>query len=148
VNDAYKDTLRSNGIEIDPGLITPAADWMDMDSIKEFIAGKAGSFDGIVSVSDYKAITALEEPRRAGLRVPEDIAVVGFDNDPGGRVLSRPLTTIEPDHVQVAVHGLDLLLDASKVTSPSPRTLFLHGLSRARHVDAYPLASVAHGGLV
>jgi DNA-binding LacI/PurR family transcriptional regulator len=93
---AYQDTLRANRIEFNPSLVTPAASWMDTELIKGIIGGKAGAFDCIVSVSDYKLFAALEELYRQGLRVPEDVAVVGFDNDPRGNAY-RPLTTLEPD---------------------------------------------------
>jgi DNA-binding LacI/PurR family transcriptional regulator len=120
---AYRDTLRSNGIEIDQALITPAASWHDTELIKRIIGGKAGSIDCIAAVSDYKAIAALEELRRAGLRVPEDVAVVGFDNDPRGRALGRPLTTIDPDHIRGISRGIELLLDAIDGRSPPAETV-------------------------
>ncbi len=110
----YKDSLRANGIDFDPSLTTPAADWNDTDAIKSIISGKIRDCDCIVSVSDYKAFTALEELRLAGIRVPEEIAVVGFDNDPRGQVLARPLTTVDPNHIGAVTRGLDLLMDAIK----------------------------------
>ena len=120
---AYKDTLLSNGIEIDPTIISPSASWMDTDSIKKIINRKSNSIDCIASVSDNKVIPALKELQRLGIKVPEEITVVGFDNEPRGRVLNRPLTTIDPDHNNMLKCGLELLLDAINGHTPPAKTI-------------------------
>jgi methyl-accepting chemotaxis protein/DNA-binding LacI/PurR family transcriptional regulator len=120
---AYIDTLRANGINIDPSLITPAANWMDTELIKKIIREKAGSFDCIASVSDFKVLSVLEDLRSSGLRVPEDVAVVGFDNDRKGEALSRPLTTVDPGHIRIASCGLEILLDSINGGSQPAETI-------------------------
>lgn len=109
---AFRDTLHANGLEPDPSLVPSATGWMETESIGDFIGRRGGAMDCIVAVSDYKAIAALEGLRSAGIRVPEEVAVIGFDNDPRGRALSRPLTSIDPEHVRTFARGLELLLDA------------------------------------
>jgi DNA-binding LacI/PurR family transcriptional regulator len=121
--NAYKDTLLANGIGLDQTIISQAASWMDIDSIKNLIDEKAGSIDCIISVSDYKAIAVLSYLRHLGVRVPDDITVVGYDNDQMGKVLSRPLTTIDPDHERSVACGLDLLRDAVKGITPPMKTV-------------------------
>ncbi|MFZ9395662.1 MAG: LacI family DNA-binding transcriptional regulator [Erythrobacter sp.] len=54
-------------------------------------------FDAIFAASDLIAIGAIRALKRGGLRVPEDISVVGYDNIPAARLVTPPLTTIDQD---------------------------------------------------
>lgn len=54
-------------------------------------------FDAIFAASDLIAIGAMRALAGAGLRVPEDVAVVGFDNIPAASLTSPPLTTVQQD---------------------------------------------------
>ena len=49
---------------------------------------------GLMAANDARARHVLEACRRLGLRVPEDVALVGFDDAPLSRHLSPPLTTV------------------------------------------------------
>lgn len=50
--------------------------------------------DGIFAANDSSAVGIIRELKQAGLRVPDDIAVVGFNNDPISRVIDPNLTTV------------------------------------------------------
>jgi alanine racemase len=64
-------------------------------------------FDAIVAASDLIAIGAIRCLHKAGLRVPEDVAVVGYDDIHAARYLSPALTTVHQDTAAAA----DLLVD-------------------------------------
>jgi DNA-binding LacI/PurR family transcriptional regulator len=64
------------------------------------------AFDAIFAASDALAIGAAEGLRAAGIVIPDDVAIVGFDGGYGARHFHPPLTTIEQD---VATAG-DLLV--------------------------------------
>jgi LacI family transcriptional regulator len=51
--------------------------------------------DGIFISNDFHAITCMKELRKAGIRIPEDIAIVGFNNDFMSRMIEPELTTID-----------------------------------------------------
>jgi Transcriptional regulators len=60
------------------------------------------------------AIGALSAFNEAGMRVPDDIALVGFDDIPIARFLSPPLTSVKVPIADLGRRSLDLLLDSSK----------------------------------
>ena len=55
------------------------------------------AFDAIFAASDLIAIGAIRCLNKAGLRVPEDVSVVGFDDIHAARYLSPALTTVRQD---------------------------------------------------
>ncbi|ODU71411.1 MAG: LacI family transcriptional regulator [Novosphingobium sp. SCN 66-18] len=69
-----------------------------------------GAFDGIFAVCDEMALGALKELTARGVRVPEDVGVVGFDGIRAGAWSSPPLTTIEPDFQTAGTLLVDRLL--------------------------------------
>lgn len=69
-------------------------------------------FDAIYAASDVMAQGAYEALYEAGMRIPDDVAVVGFDDLPTAEQLKPPLTTIrQPIHEKGSV-ATELLLDA------------------------------------
>ncbi|QYJ76977.1 MULTISPECIES: LacI family DNA-binding transcriptional regulator [Shewanella] len=56
---------------------------------------KGAQFDAIFAASDLIAIGAIRALKEAGLRVPEDVAVVGYDDIPVASFANPPLTTIK-----------------------------------------------------
>jgi DNA-binding LacI/PurR family transcriptional regulator len=68
--------------------------------------------DAILAVGDDVAIGAIKYLKSAGLKVPEDIAVIGFDNDPMGIAVEPELTTVEQPVSLMAERVLQLLLEA------------------------------------
>ncbi|MBU7598559.1 LacI family transcriptional regulator [Streptomyces sp. P38-E01] len=72
--------------------------------------------DAVFAFSDELALGALHVAHQRGLRVPEDIAIVGFDDIEDGRYSHPALTTIAPDKQQIAERSLQCLAD--RVYSP------------------------------
>jgi len=72
--------------------------------------------DGVFCFTDELALGAMRTLAERGRRVPEDVAVVGFDDIEDGRWSVPSLTTIAPDKEQVARLALDCL--AERITDP------------------------------
>ena len=68
-------------------------------------------FDGVCCLNDPIAIGALTALTDAGIRVPQDVAVIGFDGVEDGRYLSPGLTSVAIDPRQAAEVCLDLLIE-------------------------------------
>lgn len=65
--------------------------------------------DALFCFNDLMALGALRALHEAGVRVPEDIAVVGWDDIEDGRFSTPTLTTISPDKYQIASIAVDFL---------------------------------------
>lgn len=65
-------------------------------------------FDAVFAASDLIAIGAMHAFRERGLRIPEDVAIVGFDDIPAARIATPALTTV----VQDTIRAGELLVDA------------------------------------
>jgi DNA-binding LacI/PurR family transcriptional regulator len=77
----------------------------------------------VFAVSDTLAIGAIKAFRRAGRRVPEDIAVVGFDNIPLSQMFEPALTTIAQPMFELGAAAAKLLLERLAGGHPQSCTL-------------------------
>lgn len=64
----------------------------------------------VFAASDAAAIGVIEAARRRGLRVPEDLSVVGFDDSILARTCSPPLTTVRQSVGQFGVHAVQMVV--------------------------------------
>ncbi len=107
----YADALRDAGLPDDPDLIgtgnfsTPRG----REAMLE-ILGRSRDVDAVVAANDYMAIGALEALEKAGLRVPEDMLVMGFDDAPVARFARRSLSTVAQPIEEMAERALDSVL--------------------------------------
>jgi DNA-binding LacI/PurR family transcriptional regulator len=107
----YREALASAGLGYDPALIASAHLTMETayDAMRAVIASGV-AFDGVFAVSDVIAIAAIQALSAAGRRVPQDVAVVGYDDVALASHANPPLTTIRQDLETGARLLTDLLL--------------------------------------
>ena len=74
--------------------------------------------DAVFASNDLMAVGALQAIAEAGLRVPDDIAVVGFDDLPIASRTNPPLTTVRQDIDAIGAAAVDLLIEL--VTGDDP----------------------------
>ncbi|MBJ7415431.1 MAG: LacI family DNA-binding transcriptional regulator [Niveispirillum sp.] len=108
--DGYRRALAAAGIAEDPALLAPAHFTVDTayDTVRGLIDSKV-PFDAIFAVSDVIAIAAIKALNAAGLRVPDDVAVVGFDDITIAAYVSPALTSVRQDLARGAKVMIDLL---------------------------------------
>ena len=96
--DGLCEAMRAAGLEPDAALQFDALTNEDdgCRAAAELIAS-GQPFDAIFAASDLIAIGAMRALSEAGMRVPQDVAIVGFDNIPAASLTSPPLTTIRQD---------------------------------------------------
>lgn len=91
----YREALSSHGIPYDPNLISAGHfDTAIAQASVTALLANGVIFDAIFTGDDDGAIGAILALQRAGKRVPQDVAVVGFDDIYISQYLSTPLTTI------------------------------------------------------
>jgi DNA-binding LacI/PurR family transcriptional regulator len=108
----YQAALTDAGLPVDPTLIrtTPFFHRADGAAAMTELLALRDPPDAVFCFNDLLALGALHTILRRGLRVPEDIALVGFDDIEDGRYSTPSLTTIRPDKTQIARYAVDLLL--------------------------------------
>ena len=79
-----------------------------MDAVEKLLQ-EGKKFDGVVCGEDITAAGAVKAIRRAGLKVPEDVAVTGYNNSEYARICEPPLTTVDNKPELVAMLSVQLL---------------------------------------
>lgn len=80
-----------------------------------------GPVTAIFTANDHMAIGAIRAVEQAGLRVPEDVSVVGFDDAPEAEFLSTALTTVRQDFTEVTRLAVHRLVRAIEGRPPAER---------------------------
>ncbi|MBO3748503.1 LacI family DNA-binding transcriptional regulator [Streptosporangiaceae bacterium NEAU-GS5] len=83
----------------------------------------AGPPDAVFCFNDTLALGALRTLLARGIRVPDDIALIGFDDIEDGRYATPALTTVAPDKSQIADVAVDLLASRLSGTAAQPKEL-------------------------
>ena len=99
--DRYRglcDALEDSGISPDPALRCDAlSDEEDGEAATRELLAREVDFDAIFAASDLIAIGALRALAEAGRSVPDDVAVIGFDNIPAAALTAPRLSTVVQD---------------------------------------------------
>jgi hypothetical protein len=120
--------------------LPPAAPWLGLDASEALVAAGLHSEEGgfqamrtilasgrpftaVLSSNDTSAIGAIRALAEAGRRVPEDVAIVGFDDQPGASAHVPPLATIGYPLADAGRRAVGLLLDLIRCGHDVPETI-------------------------
>lgn len=109
----YKLALKESGLDYQPDLVTHA-DWntkCGQKAMEELLQRGKTIMSAVFVQSDALAIGAMSAIDRAGLRIPEDISLVGFDDLPITEYLTPPLTTVHQPVRELGGIAIRLLVD-------------------------------------
>ncbi len=109
----YELAHNDHGLDIDPTLIIPTRRFHfsdGADAMRVLLDNVAGPPDAVFCYNDLVAMGAIRTLLRAGLQVPEDVAVIGFDNVEAGRYQTPSLSTIAPDKRAIARLAVERLV--------------------------------------
>ncbi|MDR6437513.1 DNA-binding LacI/PurR family transcriptional regulator [Paenarthrobacter nicotinovorans] len=110
--EGYKAALADAGVAYDPALVIDC-DWR-RDGGAEGTARLLDSgveFDAVFGLNDALALGALHELLVRGRKVPEEIAVAGFDDIDEAKFASPSLTTVAPGRAEIAERAVELLIN-------------------------------------
>jgi DNA-binding LacI/PurR family transcriptional regulator len=84
------------------------------EAAKKLLAKSWGKFTAVVVANDQMALGAIRAFQEAGLRIPEDISIVGFDDIPESSFFGPPLSTIKQDFAALGKLSAHCLLEQLK----------------------------------
>lgn len=112
----YREALDAAGIPFDAELLGYTTLWHranGADSMRELLA-RGVSFDAVFGLNDTLALGAMRVLQEAGLRVPEDVRVVGFDGLDEAAYSIPSLTTLDPGRDWIAKTAVHTLVERIK----------------------------------
>ncbi|MER6984248.1 substrate-binding domain-containing protein, partial [Streptomyces carpinensis] len=110
--DGYREALERAGLAVDEDLVA-TGDFTEEGgraAMRELLRRHPG-LDAVFAASDVMASGAVLELRASGLRVPQDVALVGFDDSIVARHIDPPLTSVRQPLEEMGRTMASLLLD-------------------------------------
>ncbi|AWB85594.1 LacI family DNA-binding transcriptional regulator [Mycetocola zhujimingii] len=109
----YREALADAGIAFDEGLIGYAGLWHRRNGAEAMRAMLASDvrFDAVFGLNDTLALGAMRVLQEAGLRVPADVAVIGFDDLDEAKYSLPTLSTIDPGRDEIADTAVRVLAE-------------------------------------
>jgi DNA-binding LacI/PurR family transcriptional regulator len=133
----YKDALEFYNIPLQENLIMYVGVQEDRAKIGvDYLLSLKDKPDAIFTVTDPIAVGTIIELRKRGIRVPEDIAVVGFSESPVGRALD--LTSVAQPTFQIGHTAAELLLKKIKNHNTPSETIVLDAQLNIRNSSIPP----------
>ena len=121
--EGWRRAMTAAGLETEGRLIDAPFDRYGARAVAVELLRSPDRPPAIFCSTDDQAIGVLRAAREVGVRVPEDLAVAGFDDIPEAAFCAPPLTTIASDRDAMAKAAVDLVLDDSLLVpgSDTPR---------------------------
>lgn len=110
--EGYKSALKKNNIDIDEELII-AYD-LEISKVKIYVnhlLNLEDPPDAIFAVNDPTAIEAIQIIKKRGLKIPEEIAIIGFSNDYASALIAPSLSTVAQPISEIGMIAAQLLIE-------------------------------------
>jgi len=120
----YKDAILEHGLEYDPELVVEG-DFSDAGGYIAALKLINKNPDGIFATSDVMAVAAIRALGEAGLKVPEDVAIIGFDDISLASRSIPALTTVRQPIELMGASVVNMLIDLIEHPSTATRSLVL-----------------------
>lgn len=130
---AYRDALRDFGLPYDPALVLMGEFEMEAGRrVMRELLERGVDFDGVVGANDFSTLGALSALRERDIHVPQQVAVVGFDDAEEARGATPTLSTVRQPYFELAQHALNALSSVLDGKPASERLVLGSRLVRRR----------------
>jgi DNA-binding LacI/PurR family transcriptional regulator len=121
--DTFLEVLREAGIAPEPGFVLPGEYSVEAgrENARRLLALPSPP-TAIFAGNDEIALGVMEAARERGVRIPEDLSLVGYDDRPVSALLSPRLTTVRQPFVRIGEYATHLLLRRIKGEAVAPET--------------------------
>lgn len=125
--EGYQQALRDAGIAPDPQLFFDVTDFTMAEGYRaaQHVVASGIQVDGVFCPTDGVAIGALRGFADAGIRVPEDVRVIGFDDLPESEFVTPRLSSVSPAHEVTARTAVTFLLERIRGAAPDDAREFV-----------------------
>ena len=125
--NGYHRALISAGLEFDPAL-TATGDWSATSGYQstQRLLAAGQPFSAIFAQNDRMAVGAVRALQEAGLRVPDDVSVIGFDDIPLVSYFEPPLTTLRQPMKESGRQAARLLIETIQSSDHPPEEILIH----------------------
>lgn len=112
--EGYKAALEEHKLHFSPDLVYSCDTFEEATKISKGIFKKQDRPDAVFAVNDLTAIGAMKVARQLGLKVPDDIKFVGFENSRSAWICEPELTTVDQFGFELGKKATELLLKRIK----------------------------------
>jgi LacI family transcriptional regulator, galactose operon repressor len=111
--NGYRKALENAGIEYDESIVRYGefTAQSGFEAMNDLLKNKGNEFTAMFVASDTVAFGAMRAIDAAGLRIPEDIAVMGYDNVPIAKFSNPPLSTVHFSGIQMGMDAGEMLVE-------------------------------------
>ncbi len=110
-HEGYKKALTDHGIDYDPDLVYACDTFEDAIKISKSILKKIDKPDGIFAVNDATALGIIKIAKKIGVKIPEELKIVGYENAKSSQMCEPELTTIDQFGFEIGRRAMTLLLE-------------------------------------
>ncbi|MER6955107.1 LacI family DNA-binding transcriptional regulator [Streptomyces sp. NPDC000618] len=133
--------------DVEPPMLL-RGDWSPLSGYRagQELAGWVGrGLTAVFVANDQMALGVLRALREAGVRTPQDVAVVGFDDIPESEFFAPPLTTVRQDFATVGRRGIALLLELIEGRPPATANRLAIEPQLVVRASSFPYAAQPEG---
>src|SRR5688572_101496 len=121
---AYQAGVKQFGLAADPGLFAYGYHTFEggYAAMRQILASKV-SFTAVLASNDESAMGAMQALSEAGLKVPQDVAIIGFDDRPEAVAQEPPLTSVHVPLYKLGYQAVEVLLQHIQGKKNAPQSL-------------------------
>jgi DNA-binding LacI/PurR family transcriptional regulator len=124
----YERAIVEAGLDLDPALIVPGGLWHRATGAEAMsgLLGAGTAVDAVFGLNDALALGALRVLTAHGVRVPDDVAVIGFDDVDDAQYSTPSLSSVAPGRRDIAYTAVRLLVERIAEPAGSTRPFVEH----------------------